>query len=126
MKKKWLLLPVIALGLVGCQNRATDGAQDADNSDQNIRDGNFDTATSEDQGEDENDLRITQEVRKALMRDSTLSTDAKNIKVITQGGVVTLRGTVANSNENDTVLRITGQVRGIKRVNNLLQIKSTL
>ena len=47
-----------------------------------------------DQGNDKRDLEITQQIRKSVMDDSTLSFTAKNVKIITKDGHVTLRGPV--------------------------------
>jgi osmotically-inducible protein OsmY len=51
-------------------------------------------------------LKITQAVRRALMNDGELSTTAKNIKVITANGQVTLRGPVNNAQEKAKVDQI--------------------
>lgn len=95
---------------------------DADNTRLNVRDRDKKSLTSGDQGENEADLTVTQNIRKALMRDSSLSTNAKNIKVITRNGVVTLRGPVNSSNELDTVLKIVNSAKGNARVDNLLEV----
>ena len=49
------------------------------------------------------DLDTTQAIRKGLMADDTLSFDAKNVQVVTTGGVVTLRGPVKNQAERAAV-----------------------
>jgi hyperosmotically inducible protein len=52
-----------------------------------------------DQGSSEADLDTTQQIRKAIMDDDSLSIDAKNVKILTNGGVVTLRGPVRSESE---------------------------
>ena len=52
-----------------------------------------------DQGGSEADTAITQQIRKAVVAQDNLSTDAKNVKIITRDGVVTLRGPVASAKE---------------------------
>ena len=75
-----------------------------------------------DQGNNAPDLRITQNIRKALMDDDALSTDAKNIKVITIDQVVTLRGDVETAKERETVVSLATSMPGVKRVEDQLEI----
>ena len=73
---------------------AADEKTKADNTATNERDRSGETKTSGDQSNNSADLKITQAIRQALMKDGELSTTAKNIKVITENGQVTLRGPV--------------------------------
>src|SRR5690242_6184084 len=73
---------------------AADEKTDRDNTAMNQRDRSGETKTSGDQSNNSTDLKTTQAVRQALMKDSDLSMTAKNIKVITANGQVTLRGPV--------------------------------
>jgi osmotically-inducible protein OsmY len=52
-----------------------------------------------------------------------LSTNAKNIKIITVDGVVTLRGPVKNDAEKTTVSSIAHKASGVKRVDNQLEVE---
>ena len=74
------------------------------NTEKNIRDRDSMTKTPLDQSESEADRMITQKIRKAVMADSALSTNAKNIKNITIKGMVKLRGPVASSQEKDAIV----------------------
>src|SRR2546430_11777596 len=65
-----------------------------DNTAKNERDRSSGTKTSGDQSNSSPDLKITQAIRRALIKDRELSTTAKNIKVVTANGQVTLRGPV--------------------------------
>lgn len=76
---------------------------DADNSRVNKRDRNGATLTPMDQGSSASDRAITQQIRKDLMNDKTLSFTAKNVKVITIDGKVTLRGTVKSEAERSAI-----------------------
>src|SRR5437773_688551 len=73
-----------------------------DNTVTNDRDRSGETKTSGDQSNSSADLKITQAIRQALMKDRDLSTTAKNIKVITANGQVTLRGPVKSAQEKAT------------------------
>src|SRR5687768_13853172 len=72
----------------------TDPSKDADNTDRNKRDRDNATLTPGDQGNTKEDIEVTRQIRRALMKDKSLSTTAKNIKIITKDGAVTLRGPV--------------------------------
>jgi len=68
------------------------------------------------------DLDLTQAIRKAIV-DADLSTNAHNVKVIVDHGVVTLAGPVANSDERQKVETIAMNVRGTTKVINNLEVK---
>jgi hypothetical protein len=63
-----------------------------DNTDVNVRDRRGETLTPGDQSESVVDRSLTQQIRQAIMADESLSTTAKNVKVMMINGVVTLRG----------------------------------
>src|SRR5687767_888389 len=101
----YVVLPLLLLA--GCKEKPTDATNtqpflensnrsavvDADNSAKNVRDRGDETLTAEDQGGSPDDRKVTQAIRKALL-DSPgyFSLSAKNIKIITENGKVTLRG----------------------------------
>lgn len=97
------------------------GSVEADNTKQNRLDGDA-AKTPFDQGENAEDIRITADIRKAILAEENLSTDADNAKVITSGGIVTLRGVVKTQTEKDTLGRIAQSVAGVKQVDNQLEI----
>jgi hyperosmotically inducible periplasmic protein len=99
--------------------------KDADNTAQNKRDRDKDTITPPDQGESKEAVRITADIRKALMDDKGLSTNAHNVKVVTDNsGNVTLRGVVDSQAEKDSVEEKAKSVTGVSRVTNELQVKT--
>lgn len=95
-----------------------------DNSRVNQRDRSDKTLTPLNQGNNEADLETTRRIRKALNDNPALSTTAKNIKVITTNGKVTLRGPVASEGEKQQVNQILQQ-QGITSVDNQLEIKTS-
>jgi osmotically-inducible protein OsmY len=97
---------------------------DADNTKRNARDADGGTLTPLDQGESEADRTITQQIRKAVVGHDQLSINAKNVKIITQNGVVTLRGPVKSSEERATIASVAQNTGGVKRVDNQLEIES--
>jgi hyperosmotically inducible protein len=102
----------------------TTAAVEADNTGRNVRDRNDATKTAEDQSENEADRTITQNIRKTITSDESLSTNAKNVKIITNDGIVTLRGPVKSEKEKVDIEAKAKQVSGVKRVDNQLEIAS--
>lgn len=96
----------------------------ADNTGKNVRDRNDAAVTSSDQSNTESDLRITLEIRKAVIADKELSTNAHNVKIVTANGVVTLRGPVKNSAEKARIGAKAQHVSGVTRVDNQIEIAS--
>lgn len=97
---------------------------DADNSDLNERDRSGATLTPLDQGGSDSDRDVTQLVRQRIVDQDGFSVNAKNVKIITQDGVVTLRGPVATSEEKAQIGAITAQANGVKRVDNQLEVET--
>jgi hyperosmotically inducible protein len=95
-----------------------------ENTEVNVRDKDNTTLTPEDQKETKKDIRITAHLRKAVVRDKSLSIDAQNAKIITRSGVVTLRGPVANEAESKKLQKIAKKTRGVVKVDNQLEIKA--
>lgn len=95
----------------------------ADNTGRNERDRDDRNPTSGDQSNDPADLKITQAVRKALVGDKSLSTLAKNVKIITAGGKVTLRGPVKSDAERTAIQTAAQRVSGVTQVDNQLEVK---
>jgi len=96
----------------------------ADNSGKNVRDRKDGAPTSGDQSNAKSDVAITQEIRKAVVADKSLSTNARNVKIITANGVVTLRGPVKSAEEKATIEAKAKQAAGVSRVDNQLEIAS--
>jgi len=94
-----------------------------DNTKVNERDRNSAALTPMDQGNGETDLKITQQIRRAVMADGTLSFTAKNVKIITQGGKVTLRGPVKSEQERNNIEAAARNVAGVAEVDNQLEVK---
>lgn len=94
----------------------------ADNTEKNDNDRDPTALTPWDQGESETDRTITQKIRQAVMERDTLSTIAKNVKIITQGQVVTLRGPVKSDKEKAEIAAIAQTTPGVKQVDNQLEV----
>jgi osmotically-inducible protein OsmY len=113
----WTLATVLAAA------PAIAGEYDADNSAKNTRDRSDQTLTPTDQGESAADRELSANIRKAIVDDDALSMNAHNVKIITKGGVVTLRGPVKNASEKASVAAKAQKIAGVKRVDNQLEIE---
>ena len=96
-----------------------------DNTATNERDRSGETKTSGDQSNSSADLKITQDIRRALMKDSELSTTAKNIKIITDNGQVTLRGPVKNAQEKAKIDQLARSAAGGAKIDDQLDVKGS-
>jgi len=118
---------VLTLSIAACTQYGKQSPSQfpADNTGRNLRDTTQGPPTSENQRENEADLKITQQIRQAVVADDSLSTIAKNVKIITQGTTVTLRGPVNNAQERDSIAAKAGQIAGVSRVDNQLEVKAS-
>jgi hyperosmotically inducible protein len=115
--------------LIGCSKdrdvrQSQSSAVEPDNSGRNVRDRSGDTKTATDQSENEADRTISQNIRKVITADDSLSTDAKNVKIITNDGAVTLRGPVKSEKEKADIEAKAKQIAGVKSVDNQLEVAS--
>ena len=88
----------------------------ADNSKINQRDQNKDEVTADQQKQNKSDIEITRNIRRAIVKDDSLSTYAHNIKIITQDGAVTLKGPVKSAEEKAEVEKKAAAVAGAGRI----------
>lgn len=98
-----------------------DGSKDATNTKINDRD-RHDALTPTDQGGGK-DTEITAAIRRAVVGDGSLSFTAKNVKIITVGGKVTLRGPVKSDEEKKTIEAKAKSTAGVSEVDNQLEVK---
>jgi osmotically-inducible protein OsmY len=105
---------------------ASKGAQTApgaaDNSARNVRDRDPDSVTPMDQGNNEQDLKVTQQIRRQVVSDDNLSTKAHNVKIITNNGVVTLRGPVESEAEKERIASVAKKIAGEGKVRDQLEV----
>lgn len=104
-------------------NNAEPDNTEPDNTALNERDRDSASLTPLDQSNTASDVEITQMIRKKVVGDDGLSFNAKNVKIITVSGKVTLRGPVESPAESATIERSARDVPGVKRVDNQLEVK---
>jgi len=118
----WILIGTLACGLSLAAPTPKAQTTSPDNTKVNKADRNQRKATAGQQKENRPDLEITQKIRRAITSDKALSTYAKNIKVITQNGEVTLRGPVRSEEDKSAVEAKASDVVGAAHVKNELQV----
>ena len=96
-----------------------------DNSGKNERDRSGETKTSGDQSNSSEDTKITADVRRAIVKDSSLTMTAKNVKIITEAGVVTLRGPVKSAEEKQKIEELATAAANGAKIDNQLEIKES-
>ena len=104
---------------------AADDKTKPDNTAINERDRSGETETSGDQSNGSADLKITQAIRQALVKDSELSMTAKNVKIITNNGQVTLRGPVKNEQEKARIDQLAKSAAGKPKIDDQLDVKGS-
>src|SRR5664279_133609 len=106
LRKMHFLAPVIVLGLTWAfaVNAQSTTAPKPDNTAVNKRDRDPGEATADQQKINPADRALTAQIRKAVMADKSLSTYAHNVKIISQGGTVTLKGPVRSDDEVKAVM----------------------
>jgi osmotically-inducible protein OsmY len=104
MKFVKTILPILFCSMAFVAFGQASDAPKSDNTAINKRDRSVGEATADQQKTNASDQRITRNIRRSLMADKSLSTYAHNIKIITQGGAVTLKGPVESDDEKKTVM----------------------
>ena len=79
--------------------------------------------TADQQKDARADLHMTQQIRKAIVQDKSLSTYAHNVKIITQNGQVTLKGPVRSDDEKRALEAKATEVAGAGNVTDELSVK---
>lgn len=114
-----ITLVLATAGLVACDR----GPVPADNTARNRADTTPEAKTPMDQSNSSADVKITADIRTAIMSDD-MSMNAQNCKIITDAGVVTLRGPVESQAEKDAIEAKARAVAGVVRVVNELEVKT--
>lgn len=131
MTKSWsrgVFAAAIAMATMVSASHAGEAAspaaahRSADDTGRNVRDGDGETLTADKQSNDGRDVELTRQVRQAIVKNGKLSTNAHNVKIITNDGVVTLRGPVASAEEKRIVAKMAEKIDGVDKVDDQLEI----
>jgi hyperosmotically inducible protein len=94
----------------------------SDNTRVNKRDRSGEQVTADQQKQNSSDIELTRKIRSSISKDKSLSTYAHNVKVITQDGIVTLKGPVRSEEESKVIESKAAEVAGASNVKNQLDI----
>jgi len=94
----------------------------ADNTRINRRDRNESERTADQQKDNRSDRELTRHVRRALVKYSSLSTYAHNVKIISEGGKITLKGPVRSEEEKQAIEAKAVEVEGQGNVTNEIHV----
>jgi hyperosmotically inducible periplasmic protein len=100
-----------SLGFVRAQD-STATQPPADNTATNKRDRNQSEPTADQQKNNKSDRELARQIRRALVKDKSLSTNAHNVKVIAKDGTVILKGPVQSDQEKQAVEAKAAEVAG--------------
>lgn len=104
---QFVLPAVLLAGGVACYGQTA-----PDNSKVNTRDRSSDAVTADQQKMNAADTKLTKDIRKSIMADRSLSTYAHNIKIISQNGMVTLKGPVKSDEEKTKLMAKAASIAG--------------
>jgi len=114
---------LLAVATVNAQPAASDATKAApDNTAANKADQDTKATTPMDQSNDKEAIEVTASIRRAVLNDKSLSTAAHNVKIVTNGNIVTLRGPVASAAEKERVASLAAKSASGKTVHNELSI----
>jgi len=95
-----------------------------DNSAVNVRDRAPGAMTADQQSNAKSDVELTRRIRRAVVKDHSLSMLAHNVKIVSANGSVTLRGPVKTEEEKTAVASKAQAIAGAGNVNNQLEVKA--
>jgi len=135
---KFISIKLILLGCLGfafAQQESTSSAgQDTSNPPVSVKPDNSKAnqgdrsegriTTADQQKENASDRQLTQEIRKALVKDKSLSTYAHNVKVVSQDGMITLKGPVRSEQEKEAVEAKATEIAGADKVRSEISVAS--
>lgn len=117
-----LLAAVLVVSAANAQTTDSAPKRDATNTKANATDRNTDAKTPMDQSNDKESIDVTAGIRRAVLEDKSLSMSAHNIKIVTNGNVVTLRGPVESADEKKRVESLAMKVAAGKQVRNEISV----
>jgi osmotically-inducible protein OsmY len=114
---------VTAMGLLVVPGSSLYG-QEPDNTKVNKRDRKASEPTADQAKETTNDRTLMQNIRKAIMADQSMSIYAKNVKVISENGKITLKGPVRTDEERKNIEAKAVEIAGAGNVVNKITVKA--
>jgi hyperosmotically inducible protein len=118
---------VIALvgGLALAQQPATQPSSSADNTKVNKQDRKSSEPTADQAKNGTTDRAMMKKIRRAVVADKSLSTYAHNVKIISEGGKVTLKGPVNTEEEKKAIETKATEIAGAGNVTDEITVKGS-
>lgn len=113
----------LLVGPVFAGQAAAQSSPSADNTKVNKRDQKASEPTADQGKNNTSDRETMRKIRRAVVSDKSLSTYAHNVKIISEGGKVTLKGPVHTEEEKKTIEEKATEVAGAGNVTNDLTVK---
>ena len=129
---KWPLKFTLHVGMFTCLLTGTWIVASAQNSSQppapdntkvNERDKDKSQPTADQQKDNRSDRDITRQIRQSVVNDKSLSAYAHNVKIISENGMVTLKGPVRSDDEKRAVEVKAAEIVGQDKVTSELEVK---
>ncbi len=117
----WVGISLLVFGCLGWTQNTQSSA--SDNTKVNQGDRNGTDLTADQQKMDRSDRDLTQQIRKSITEDKSLSTYAHNVKVISQNGQVTLKGPVRSEEEKQAIESKAAAIAGQGKVTSEITVK---
>jgi len=117
--RQFVLTAMLCVGGAACY-----GQTPPDNTKVNARDRSSDAVTADQQKFNASDTKLTKDIRKSIIADKSLSTYAHNIKIVSQNGMVTLKGPVKSDAEKASVVaKAVAVAGGSDKVSDQISVK---
>jgi hyperosmotically inducible protein len=113
-----------SLTLIWAQDDTKQSQPAPDNTKINQRDRSKSEPTADQQKENRSDRELARQIRRAIVKDKSLSTYAHNIKIIAQDGIVTLKGPVNTQEEKQAIEAKAAEIAGQGKVTNEIEVGS--
>lgn len=117
-----VMLIAISCGLLlgGCDT--PNGTAERDNTAVNERDAGGHTVTPLDQSNSQVAIDQVAEIRSQVLEIKDLSVNGRNVKIVTDGDRVVLRGPVASAAERDAIVAVAKKIAGDGKVTDELEV----
>ena len=127
LRNSLALASVSLIGLlavpVHAQQEASPSGTASDNTKTNKRDLKPSELTADQGKNGRSDRAVMAQIRRAVVSDNSLTTYAHNVKIISQGGKVTLKGPVQSAEEKKVIETKATDIAGANNVTNQLTVK---
>ncbi len=123
--KRTIYCALVSGVLLAATNLPAQNTQPApDNTKVNKQDRNSETPNADNAKNNMSDREVMAHIRRAVVKDKSLSTYAHNVKIVSRNGKVTLRGPVRSEQEKQTINQYATKYAGNGNVTDELTVKA--